>query len=123
MNLVKVNQVLDWIVRIVLIVVSILLINSSLELKSERSKRTKLEAELAGCIYSKETFYRRLTLKEQIYRDTVTINDTILGAEGLNSRTKPVEDYMWIVLDTASLINRIKQQVLDSIDSSEVTDD
>lgn len=34
---------------------------------------------------------------------------------------QPVEDYMWIVLDTTALISRIKQQVLDSI--SEVTDE
>jgi len=32
---------------------------------------------------------------------------------------KPVEDYMWIVLDTTALINRIKQQVLDSIEATD----
>ena len=46
---------------------------------SERTKRVELEAELAACIYSKKTFYRRPTTEERIYQDTATINDTVLG--------------------------------------------
>jgi len=51
-------------------------------LNSEQAKRIELEAELAQCLYSKKTFYRRLTTKELIYRDTVTIKDTIFIEPG-----------------------------------------
>lgn len=68
------------------------------EAYSERSKRIELETELAGCIYSKKTFYRRLTAQELIYRDTVTINDTILAVP-------PKDSSLWNVTWDSSVVN------------------